>query len=78
MGGVLAIPDNDKEGRKVLKEDIWGIPSNGKYLRWSGSGAKGIKDIDDLVKSFEAEDVREMLLDAWKEPDRTVNIILEY
>lgn len=74
MGKVLAIPDGDKEGRKVVREDTWGIPSRGKYLYWSG--VKGIKDIDDLVKSYEAEDVRDMLLDAWKEPDRVVNIRL--
>lgn len=77
VGKMLAIPDNDKEGRKVIQKDLWGIPSRAKYLRWSGKYAQGIKDIDDLVKCFEAEDVKEMLLDSWKEPDRVVNIRLE-
>lgn len=77
IGKMLAIPDNDKEGRKVVQGDLWGIPSRAKYLRWSGPGVKGIKDIDDLVKSFEAVDVKELLLDAWKEPDRIVDIKLE-
>ena len=74
MGKVMAIPDGDKEGRKVISQDTWGIPSSGKYMYWSG--VKGIKDIDDLIKSFEADDVKSMLTDVWKEPDRVVNIRL--
>jgi DNA primase len=74
MGRILAVPDNDKEGRKVISEDSWSLPSRGKYLRWSG--AKGIKDIDDLVKSFDASDVKSLLVDAMKENDRIVNINL--
>lgn len=74
MGRVLAVPDGDKEGRKVVREDTWNLPARGKYFCWSG--AKGIKDIDDLVKSFEAEDVKGLLLDAFKEPDRVVNVRL--
>lgn len=77
FGNILAIPDNDKEGRKVVQSDTWNLPARGKYVCWSGPGVKGIKDIDDFVKTFDALDVQEMLKDAWKEPDRIVNIRLE-
>ena len=74
MGKVLAIPDADKEGRKVVREDSWNLPARGKYLTWSG--VKGIKDIDDLVKSYEAEDIRGLLVDAFNEPDRIIDVRL--
>ena len=34
---LVGIPDNDKQGRKVLKEDLWNLPRNASYLRWVGS-----------------------------------------
>lgn len=77
FGKMLAIPDCDTEGRKVIRDDTWQLPSRGKYLNWSGAGATGIKDIDDFVKSFDGEEVRELLLSAYKEPDRVVNVRLE-
>lgn len=64
---VIAIPDNDKEGRKVVVEDKWHIPSNGKYLRWNGS----LKDIDDMIKMYDMSDI---LRDAWNEPDKVITI----
>jgi len=33
---IVGIPDNDKQGRKVLKGDKWSLPMNASYLRWTG------------------------------------------
>lgn len=64
---LVAIPDNDKEGRRVVLEDKWKLPSNGKYLRWKGS----IKDIDDLLKYYDMKDV---FNNVWYESERVVTV----
>ena len=71
---VVAIPDNDTEGRKVISEDKWRLPIGGRYFRWTG--AKGIKDIDDLIKSFDVEDVKGLISDIFNETDRVVSVSL--
>lgn len=76
FSSLLVIPDNDGEGRKVISEDKWKIPRNAKYLRWSGKGAIGLKDIDDIVKTYDPDDVKELLLDAWKEKSQVVTVQL--
>lgn len=76
FSSMLVIPDNDKEGRKVISEDRWRIPRNSKYLRWAGKGAVGLKDIDDVVKTYDPDDVKELLLDAWKEKSQVVTVQL--
>lgn len=76
FGSLLAIPDNDSEGRKVISEDKWRLPRNAKYLKWSGKSSSRLKDIDDLVKTYDSDDVKELLLDAWKEDSRIVNVQL--
>lgn len=66
---IGAIPDNDTQGRRVLKNDAWNIPSNGFYLRWVGSldcsddGSEkiDIKDIDSLCSLFEDSSVISIL-----------------
>lgn len=45
---VVAIPDLDKIGRKIMNEDSWNIPVGGSYLRLSDGVSK---DIDDLIKA---------------------------
>lgn len=67
---LVGIPDNDPEGRKVLVNDEWNIPSNGKYFRWVGDPCK---DIDNFINSYEEEDVREVLLNAFNSTERIVN-----
>ena len=64
---VVAIPDNDKEGRKVVQLDKWRLPSTGKYLKINGKH----KDIDDVIKYFDMSDV---LSDVWFETDRIVTV----
>lgn len=67
----LSIPDNDGEGRKVISTDAWKLPNNSKYLRWSGDTSK---DIDILCNSYEEEDIRDMLLNSFKEDKRVVTV----
>lgn len=64
---IVAIPDNDKEGRKVLKNDAWRLPCNSKYLRLISD----LKDIDDIIKNYNMVDT---LIDVWKEQDRIVTL----
>lgn len=69
---ILAVPDNDKEGRTVVLSDSWKLPLNGGYMTWSGN----IKDIDLLVNSYEEEDIRAEILNAINSKDRVYKIVL--
>lgn len=74
---VIYIPDNDAVGRRALnrRDSVfgWNVPDNATGIRLSGSiiindeeGASKqlkIKDVDNLVSWFEAEDIRDMLLE---------------
>lgn len=78
---VVAIPDNDNQGRGVLKGDKWGIPQNGSYLRWSGklkfdmdTEAIDIKDIDRLCSLFEEASTKEMLDACITSKERVIKI----
>ena len=64
---VVAIPDNDFEGRKVVKEDKWRLPFNSKYLCWNGK----FKDIDDVLKYYDMSDI---FKEVWKEPENIITI----
>ena len=69
---VIAIPDNDITGRKALnrydKRYGWKVPYNttmikfdGGYLNVGGNSLK-VKDMDNFVSWFDADDVRDILL----------------
>lgn len=58
---IVAIPDIDEQGSKVIKFDKWSIPRNSKYFRWTGISPEIVKDIDTFIHSFEEDDVRELL-----------------
>ena len=64
---LIAIPDNDSEGRDVILHDKWKIPTNASYLKLKGN----LKDIDDVIKNFDMSDT---LLDAWNEKDRVIEL----
>jgi len=66
---VVAIPDNDFEGRDVVVNDKWKLPNNGSYLRIHGN----LKDIDEVIKNY---DMSEILSDCWKEKDRIIPLYL--
>lgn len=66
---LIAIPDNDSEGRGVIKNDKWRLPTNSSYLSING----GVKDIDELIKNY---DVKEILNDSWKEKDRIIQLFI--
>ena len=70
---MIAIPDNDKQGREVVKYNKWGIPSNSKYLQILSNQ---IKDVDDLIKTYDRGEVKEMLNDIWGELDQVVQVKL--
>lgn len=78
---VVAIPDNDTQGRGVIKRDAWNIPSNGSYLRWVGrvefdedDEAIDIKDIDRFCSLFEEDSVKELLNSCLSSKERIVKI----
>ena len=70
---IIAIPDNDEEGRDVFLRDKWKLPMGSNYVSWKNMP---FKDIDDFVKNYDEEDVRELLLEIWKENSRIINIEL--
>ena len=69
---VLAIPDDDKTGRRALnrydKKYGWKVPSNTTMLKFHGGTIKlndmdlHCKDMDNFVSWYEEEDVRDILL----------------
>lgn len=73
---IVAVPDVDERGRDVLINDKWRIPRNGRYFRWQTNSSLKIKDIDKLINMYDEEDVRDLLLDVFKEPQRIVTIKL--
>lgn len=87
---LVAIPDNDKVGNRVLSNDLWKLPLGSSYLRWSGGLTQEtkdddsveeanfyIKDIDILCKLFDEESIRQMLSRVLKIKDRVIKIRLE-
>lgn len=69
MSNIVASPDNDAQGRDVIESDKWHLPTYGRYLKWIGDDSK---DIDDLVNSYEATDIKEFLLQAFNSKERVV------
>lgn len=63
---MIAIPDNDEEGRKVVLQDRWRLNENSKYLRWKNtSGIEGLKDVDDLCKIMDNDGLRDVINSLW-------------
>lgn len=65
LGRVVAIPDNDTLGKKVIRYDEWNLPSNGFYFRWSGEYVydgvgSPVKDIDRLCNLYDESDLVEL------------------
>lgn len=72
---VVAIPDSDGEGRKVISMDAWKIPVGSSYMKWSGTvpGRKnGLKDIDDLCNYYEKDVVIPLLNDTLCDDSRVI------
>lgn len=87
LGSVVGIPDTDPTGRRTLRGDLWGLGGLGSYLLWDrgleapnpsdGEDPIKLKDIDDLVKVFEPESIREEVLKASLNPFTTTRIDLQ-
>lgn len=79
---VVAIPDNDTQGRRVLTRDLWRLPSNGSYLRWVGKIGLGdnneesvnIKDIDRFCSLFEEDSIKELFDTCFLSKERIIKI----
>lgn len=71
---ILAIPDQDKAGNKVVWSDQWGIEGYGGYLRWDRNIFG--KDIDDLVNNLGEEMSRDMLRGALAERRTIVRLMV--
>lgn len=68
---VIAIPDNDKTGRKAINrysKQGWKVPSNTTIVKFEGGlidigiTKRVVKDMDNFVSWFDADDVRNTLL----------------
>lgn len=70
---LIAIPDNDSQGREVVYKDKWLLPQNGKYVKWKNTP---LKDIDDIVHTYSEEDMVELLNEIRNEKSRIVEIEL--
>ena len=66
---LVAIPDNDTQGRKVIEKDLWKLPTGSSYLRWKDS----IKDIDDMTKKYDMKDTLTDIL-AERSTERVITI----
>jgi hypothetical protein len=70
LGRFGAVADADRQGRLVVKEDRWGIPQGSRYLTWDeftvdlDDVTVKIKDLDDMLRYFDAESVRGVLDEA--------------
>jgi DNA primase len=69
---MVAIPDSDKEGRKVVSTNKWKLPETSSYLQWVSKSGNQIKDIDDLCKNYESVVVRDILLDSFMDRSRII------
>lgn len=77
MGRIVGVPDNDKEGKKVSKNDTWKLPIGSSYFRWKGqfsvADADGkvinmsIKDVDDLNKLYDHSDMKMLFSDVFED-----------
>ena len=81
FGRVVAIPDNDGVGRKVILDDKWDLPRNASYFRWKGNLKYGdeeiyIKDIDKLCSMFDDEDLINLLNGCLSAKGRVISIEL--
>lgn len=89
FGRIVGIPDNDKMGKNVLKNDLWAIPQNGSYMRWVGDGVLEaeenstkedekvkIKDIDKLCSLYEEESLRDLLNQCLNNKNRYIKVEL--
>ena len=67
---LLAIPDNDISGRRVVQQDRWHMPKGSSYMNWTTN--KNIKDIDDLYKYYGETGLKDLLDDAMSDYERVI------
>lgn len=83
FGKVIAIPDNDKTGRRAI--DIyggngWKLPYNSTIVKFDGGVIdiggveRKVKDMDNFVSWFDTTDVREILL-SYKDSKEDIEVL---
>lgn len=76
MGRVIAMPDSDTTGQKVVKYDSWAMPSNSSYLTLKNTHLviEGedffIKDVDMLGKLVDSDYIKGIVTDAYQQKNR--------
>ena len=79
---VIAIPDDDEAGRRALnrrdKKYGWQLPDNATAIKFHGGvcGDFKVKDMDDFVKFYEEDDVREILMSFSNSNEEVEDLIL--
>ncbi len=82
---VIGIPDNDKVGRRALNRYSkygWHVPYNATMLRVKSEGLildgvyYPVKDMDDFVKYYEADSVRDILLSYADSKEEVADLII--
>lgn len=81
FGRVVAVPDCDEQGRKVISGDLWRLPRSGSYFRWVGEACVGgtyvsVKDIDTLCSLYSSNDVIGLLGSCLSSSGRVIKINL--
>lgn len=78
FGRIVAIPDADGEGRKVVRYDKWKLPAGSSYMLWRSDkrGKLTVKDIDDFCKKYTRDVVVDVLLESMSYRGRIVEYVL--
>lgn len=69
---IIAIPDIDSQGRGVVTNDTWSLPSHCSYMNWNPK--MGWKDIDEMYKSVDLESLKDLLSDIWSVKERVITL----
>lgn len=73
---IVAIPDGDKQGLRVIQTDEWKLPTHGTYVVIP-QGIEGIKDVDDIIKSCPPEQTIPYFASFFKEKNRKIFFEIE-
>lgn len=76
---IVAVPDADGTGRKVVESDLWHVPYGSSYMNWSQKSGKGgkkkkfIKDVDDFCKYYDKETLVDLFSDVLLDDERIIS-----
>lgn len=67
---VIGIPDNDKVGKRVLRNNEWGLSRGSSYLYWE----EDVKDCDELVANYDNEELKGLLFESFGRKERFIKL----